>query len=139
MVDDHLYQATLDDSVLSSDGEVVVAVEVEDFDFGSLPPLDIGSDVVPAKPVPMPTPTLKSATLNRFSSASNAGVSGNVSLRSNGSQQVLLGVGLAVAVMAFITVLGMGMVSLTKPLPSAPPQIKSVENEDGRQVFIIRD
>ncbi len=76
MVDDHLYQATLDDSVLSSDGEVVVAVEVEDFDFGSLPPLDIGSDVVPAKPVPMPTPTLKSATLNRFSSASNAGVSG---------------------------------------------------------------
>ncbi len=134
VVDDAVYQATIDDSSLSADGEVVIAAEVEEFDFGSLPPLNLASDVVPAKPIPMPTPG------KRASGASSGATDGKqASLRSEGSQQLLLGVGLAVAVMAFITVLGMGMVSLTKPLPTKAPQIKSVEDGDGRQVFIIHE
>ena len=139
MIDDQLYQATLDDSSLSADGEVVVAVEVDEFDFGGLPPLDLGADVVPAKPVPMPTPAPRNAASSRFPLASKGGGGAKSTLRSEGSQQLLLGVGLAVAVMAFLAVLGMGMLSLTKPLPTTAPKIKSVEDGDGRQVIIIRD
>jgi serine/threonine-protein kinase len=60
-------------------------------------------------------------------------------LRDDKHQQLLLGVGLAVAVMAIIAVLGIGAVSLTRPLPTTSPVIKSVEDGDGRQVFIVRE
>jgi len=76
---------------------------------------------------------------NKAASGSIKQLASNAAWRGEGGQQLLLGVGLAVAIMAFIAVLGVGLVSLTKPVPSVTPNIKSVEDRDGHQVFIIRD
>ncbi len=136
VVDGATYQATIDDSSMSSGEEVALAVEVDEFDFGSLPPPDLGSGAAPAKPVPMPTP---SVSLRGPMSKLKGSGSTNANSRNEGNQQLLLGVGLTVAVLALVAVLGLGVVSLTKPAPSVAPQIKSIEQDDGRQVFIIHD
>jgi serine/threonine-protein kinase len=132
IIDDTLYQATIDDTSLSSDGEVVVAVEAGEFDFGTLPPIDLPSQTVPARPVPV-TPAKP-----KFSSIGPATVTTSV-LREDKNQQLLLGVGLTVAVMAIIGVLGLGALSLTRPMPTTAPVIKSVEDGDGHRVVIVRE
>lgn len=134
VVDDMTYQATIDDSSPSSDGEAVVLAEIDEFDFGQLPPVELGAVPAPSKPAPMPT-----MTSARAASSSKGSGSATIGLRGEGSQQMLLGIGLAIAVMAFLAVLGFGIMSFTKSPESVSPQIKSVEGGDGRTVFIIRD
>jgi serine/threonine-protein kinase len=132
VMDDTSYQATIDDTSLSSDGEVVVAVEASEFDFGSLPPIDLANQPVPNRPMPVTAAKPKVNVKSSVATTASA-------LRDDKHQQLLLGVGLAVAVMAIIAVLGIGAVSLTRPLPTTSPVIKSVEDGDGRQVFIVRE
>jgi serine/threonine-protein kinase len=107
-------------------------VEAGEFDFGMLPPVDLPSQTVPARPVPV------TAAKPKFTPSGPASVTASV-LHEDKNQQLLLGVGLAVAVMAIIAVLGLGALSLTRPLPTTAPVIKSVEDGDGRQVFIVRE
>lgn len=128
VVDDSVYQATIDDTSLSADDGMVEVVSLDEFDFAELPPMEVGLEPVPAKPLPMP-PT------NQGSAARGSAVR----LRGDGQQQVLLGAGLAIAVIALIGVLGLGIATFTQPAPSSTPKIKSVEEGDGRQVFIIHD
>jgi serine/threonine-protein kinase len=90
--------------------------------------MELSPDAMPAKPLPLP-PATKKAGMSASSER----------MQSEGKQQLLLGIGLAVAVIALLCVLGLGIVSLTQPVPSSTPKIKAVEDGDGRQVFIIRD
>jgi serine/threonine-protein kinase len=131
VVDDALYQATIDDTSLSSDGEVEVAVQAEEFDFGALPPIDLADQSpsastvakLPSRPVSKP----KSSAAKKSVSSQNSTDFPN--------QQLLLGVGLAVAVMALIAVVGFGFASFAKPLPQAPTPIKATE--DGKNVYVF--
>ncbi len=131
-VDDSLYQATIDDSSLSSDGEVPVVAVVDDFDFGALPPMNmVTTKVIPAmKPPPQAAPK-PVGTAQPKRSVANAG-------RGADSQQLLLGVGLAIAVLALLATLGITAYTLVKPPETAPATIKSMEGEGGGNVIIIR-
>lgn len=125
LLDDSLYQATIDDSSLSSDGEVEMAVEVDDFYFGNLPPVTMMAAARPPRPA-VPAPTAGRA----------AGSVGG--LQSSGNQQVLLGVGLALAFLALIFVVGLGVVSMSRELPKGQPRLKVTENDKDGKVVIVR-
>ena len=128
MVDEAVYQATIDDTSLSADGEVAIVNEVEEFDFAALPPVDSGKlPAPPAKPVALPGPSQRVAS-NR---------SGGHTSVDSGHQQVLLGIGLAVASIALLAVVGLGVMSFMQPLPQTQPKIKSVEDGKGGRLVII--
>lgn len=133
-IDDAVYQATLDDTSLSADEEVKVASGVDEIDFASLPPVDLGTQPAASIPAAYTTPVAsvpgkkqKAAAKPRKSATS--GVDG-------GGQQVLLGVGLALAFLALIAVVGFGIYSFTRPIENSTPAVKATE--DGK-VLIIRD
>lgn len=136
-VDDAVFQATMNDSSLSGDGEVVVVPEGE-FDFGSLPPVDLSKAVVPSPPVLPSQPS--SARKKSKRSVSRPTIDGAEPRPEGGNQQLLLGIGLAVAVMALLAVVGLGVVSFSRPLPQTSPKIKSMEGgKDGKSIVIIRE
>ncbi len=137
VVDDVLYQATIDDTSLSSDGEVAIAVEIDEFDFGNLPPVDLASNGTPSVPAvlaPVAAKAAKPASPRRRGQST-----AKSSIPESGNQQLLLGVGLAVAIMALLAVVGFGAVSLSRPMNPPAPKIKSVEGHNGSQVVIIRE
>ncbi|MGI9474453.1 MAG: protein kinase domain-containing protein, partial [Rubripirellula sp.] len=137
VVDDATYQATLDDSSLSADGEVVVSPIDDEIDFGSLPPMDLGMQSVgtaaATSSVYSPAALAKSPAKSKRSSKSSSSVSDN----GGSSQQLLLGFGLAVAVMALVAVVGLGVHSMSKPLENPPPKIKVTES--GKSLVILRE
>ena len=141
MIDHHVYQATIDDSSLSSNGEVpVVVAEVDDFDFSNLPATSFPAGVTNF-PAGDGASRQNHATANR----SSAGGSSKKSNRSGGAQrgsddqQLLLGVGLALAAFALIATLGVAMYTLMRPMEESSPKIKSVEGgEDGKDIIIIQ-
>lgn len=129
MVDEAFYQATIDDTSLSADGEVATDNEVEEFDFAALPPVDLGKlPNTPAKPVALPGPSPR-VTSKR---------SGGHTSADSGHQQILLGVGLAVASIALVAVVGLGAMSFMNPLPQTQPTLKAVEDGKGGRVVIIK-
>ncbi len=145
-VDDSVYQATLDDSSLSSDGEVPNVVVVDDFDFDSLPPIEIKpasispnlmrgpsagrAAAVPLRPGPVPPLSHPGAQSRGSRVAAPA---------KNDNQQVLLGIGLAIAIMALLATVGITVYTLLKPEKADPPVIKSMEDGNGGQVIILRE
>lgn len=124
-VDDVFYQATIDDSSLSSDGEIEMAAEVSDFDFGSLPPVEMLAAVQASRPAPMVARPGGSAI-----GPTAAPVSGN--------QQVLLGVGLALAFLALIFVVGLGVIAISRDLPQEQPRLKVTEGGKDGSIVIVR-
>ena len=142
MIDETVYQATIDDSSLSSDGEVPTVVtevitEVDELDFDNLPSV--------AFPAPVPTSTLARTSSSSFPQ----GQSSPPSLRNSAAkgqnaagghtQHLLLGIGLAVASLALIATVGIAIHSLMRPEPKIHQTIKSVEEgKDGRQIVIVR-
>lgn len=131
VIDEAVYQATLDDTSLSADGEVDTAMKVEEFDFASLPPVDLGEL---ASPTSMPALQPAAVPKNRNLSAK----SNNPKSRSSSEnyQQVMLGMGLAFAILALIAVVGMGVYSFTLSDERMTPTVKSLE--DGK-VIVIRE
>ncbi|TWU57291.1 serine/threonine-protein kinase [Rubripirellula reticaptiva] len=131
-IDEMTYQATIDDSSLSSDGEVEIVADESVFDFGDLPPVDMAS-VVMSKPVAIANAgpiKPKSVAGERNSPTSNGSASNN--------QQVLLGVGLAFAMIALVAVIGLGFISMSRPLPQAVPKIKVTEGGKDGSVIILQ-
>ena len=139
-VDDAVYQATIDDTSLSADGEVQIVADVdvvEAFDFGSLPPVDLA-----AAPPPGPSPLTQTAPAGpKRPAASKA--KPKSSHRSGGeptgNQQVLLGVGLALSIVALLAVVGIGIYSMLNADNQVQPKLKAVEDGKGGHVVIIRD
>ena len=144
VVDDDIYQATIDDTSLSSDGEVQTAgLAADEFDFGSLP---AAGAAVPAAAVAGATaagqqqPRLQAPAMPRATAAARPpgparGGRKRAERESSSNQQLLLGVGLAVAVVALLVVLVMVVVSFTKPLPEGPTKIKTMEDESGNIII----
>lgn len=122
VVDGTSYQATIDDTSLSSDGEVVMA-EVESFDFDSLPPVDLGTQT----PIPKPVQTLAKPDKKRKTSVSAA----------DGQQQVLLGAGLALATIALLATLGISGYLMLRSPSDSQPKIKQVEDGTGGRVIMV--
>lgn len=138
-VDDAVYRATLDDTSLSADGEVVIEVD-EFFDFEALPPIDLGGasrsvvapdlqqDNVSSHPAP-------ASYYHQQQPTKSKNQAGPLS-RANGTQQVLLGVGLAFAVLALIAVVVLAIYSFVRPEAKVVPAVKSLENGN---VVIVRE
>jgi serine/threonine-protein kinase len=137
VIDEALYQATIDDTSLSADGEVVIpvaAVEIEQFDFADLPPVDLSAAAGPPpqpalRPAVQPNKPLRPGGAKHQAAAKPMGI----------DQNLLLGVGLAIALMAMVAVLILGVYSLTRPLEQPSPKIKTVEDGRGGQVIIVRE
>jgi serine/threonine-protein kinase len=143
-LDDVVYQATLEDTSLSSGGEIDLAVELggDETDAGGFGELDFGElpSIVPQSPN---THDLSGATPYRGGVKAKQTKTGKADPKPKStsdqasSQLLLLGVGLTLAVLSLIAVLAIGAYSLSKPLPSAAPTIKKTENADGQSVLII--
>ena len=114
-IDERVYQATLDDSSLSADEEVGLGTGIEEFDFGNLPALS-------AITIPKFGGASTVASVNKAAAATNFADSAAM------KQQLLLGMGLTLAVLALIAVVGVAIVSFTRPLPTASPKIKATES-----------
>ncbi|MEM9369458.1 MAG: serine/threonine-protein kinase, partial [Planctomycetota bacterium] len=132
-IEDSVFQASLEDTSLSG-GEAITTVEiVEDFDFGSLPSL----------PAPSPPQTLAS-TPPQFRGTSTATTTANKASIKSGteskSQTILLGIGLALAVVALLVVLFAAFKTMNAPIEPAPAKIKATESgkQSGSNVIIIR-
>lgn len=134
-VDDSLYQATIDDTSLSDDGEVEVATSPDDFDFGSLPAVDLTNAV---SSVGTPPPAAPLANRSSLGSPLGSPRAASVAGPDAGRQQLLLGVGLTVAVLALVAVIGLGIMSAMKPLPDAAPKLKSMEDGKGGTVVFVK-
>lgn len=140
VVDAEVYQATIDDTSLSADGEVEVVEVAEEFDFGTLPPVEnlpavpntTGLNPVLQPPAKAPGQVPAKPARPAKKPVSNA---------EGGNQQLLLGIGLAVAIIALLAVVGMGIASVLKPPPSQTPRIKTVEmgKDGGPKVLVIQE
>jgi eukaryotic-like serine/threonine-protein kinase len=143
-VDDSVYQATLDDSSLSGDSEIPQAAVVDDFDFDSLPPIEIKatpvspslarstamgpSRAVPLRPSPIQPPVQAGVHSNKTRTAQQA---------RNDNQQLLLGVGLAIAILALLAVVSITAYTVLRPEKPDAPVIRSIEDGKGGQQVII--
>ncbi|SMP50026.1 serine/threonine protein kinase [Neorhodopirellula lusitana] len=157
-LDDRLFQATMDDgsSHPSDSVEVVDNVEiVEEFDFGTLPPLNDEGGVSAGS-------TFDSLgqfdSIGQFSSASQSQALTNPSAfpdksdpakpsrssvvqakrQSQDGQMMILGVGLAIAILALVLVVGMVAYTVSRPLPNQPSKLKSLEDGKGGRIIVIQ-
>lgn len=125
VVDGTVYQATIDDSSLSADGEVPVA-ELDHIDFDGLPAIDLSAQSPLATPAPLPTqqpPAKQKATATKTQEESQ--------------QQLLLGAGLALAIIALLATLAIAGYVLLRSNDAPQPNIKQMEDGKGRTVIIL--
>ncbi len=130
-----LYQATLSDSSLGGDVEMAVVVEDADIlDFGSLPPV---LKAAPTASTGFGQTAGGSRSPAQAKSFARPAASGSTTAATSGSQQIMLGIGLAIACLALIAVFAVGIVLALKPEEAKRPVIKSVENGKDKPVIII--
>jgi serine/threonine-protein kinase len=157
LADNSLYEATLSDSNLGSElDEVVVVDDKSLFEFDSLPPV-----LTNVKPMPRTAalaPANKRAAVQRKSapttprSASVVQPHHAFSLTSNHAstsypartnqakgdkQQIMLGIGLALACVSLLLVVGFGVYLVAGPESRKDPVIKMSEDRDGKQVIVL--
>lgn len=137
-IDESVYQATIEDTSLSSDGEVEI-VEVAqsgdlgEFDFSDLPDqTPVSSDeAVAYRGTSAANVTAPSQAKPQPASSGGSAMDRN--------QTLLLGIGLAIAFMALLGVVGMAIYSISKPLPEPNQPIKALEKgKDGSVIIIER-
>lgn len=118
---------TIDESSPQSFDTVV---ETPDIDFGSLPPID------PASSLPHMPAAAAGLPVNQFASPAPSNAKSNaVSASDDSRQNILLGIGLAIAIMALLVVVGMTMYQLTRE-DTERPKLKSTE-EGGKQIVVF--
>lgn len=143
MADGSLLLATLSDSSLETGiDEVTVVDDRALFDFASLPPVVAHRTNAPAANMPRSTVArFPPASLETFSPPAARPTAKRQTIAktqpNEGSQQVMLGIGLAMASMALIAVLAIGFFIAFRPQEDRRPIIKSTEDRDGRQVVIL--
>lgn len=134
-VDDALYQATIDDSSLSGDGDAVAAPVLDELDFDSLPPISVANAIPSAAGILLPPASYPNPAMMRSPVAAGSSVKATTSRGDH--QQLLLGIGLAVAVLALLASLGITAYTLVKPDEKTAPKIKAVEDGKGGTVVVI--
>lgn len=150
-LDDGIYQATLEDTSLSSDGEIDLGhegskatdSEFGEFDFADLPSV---ADLVSQPSTPYRGPIANKASANSNASATSKAPadpvrarSSKTDLRSDRNQTLLLGVGLSFAFIALIVVAGIGVYTISKPLPKVNPKIKLTESDKHSPIVIFQE
>ncbi|MFG0286552.1 MAG: serine/threonine-protein kinase [Rhodopirellula sp. JB044] len=173
-IDDKLFQATMEDSHSMPASEVDVVEVIEDFDFGSLPPLDVAGGSIsdfatssghtptgqPLSSNPLSSNPLSSGRVSNPSmpgaargqsgipaavkksgpvaaARTNAKNSSGGGQKSGDTQLVMLGIGLAIAVVALVLVVGVAAYTISRPLPNASPKVKAIEDGKGGRVFVV--
>ncbi len=120
------------------------------FDFGNLPATSapaVSKTNGASRAFPIATSTLKSlpAPATTRTSFAPAAAPGSVpkgtvaSGTTTQSQTLLLGIGLAVAVMALLMVAGFGFYLATRPEKDSRPTIRSVEDGEGSKVIVVKE
>jgi len=151
IADGLLYQDTLSDSSIGGDNEPVVVVDNSLFDFSDLPPIIatvpmplsrgmLGSTLTPGTKALRPT-TLSAPkqTPPGLTNQSWTPPTRKASATSGDHQQVMLGIGLAIACFALFAVLGIGLFIVLRPEQENLPKIKSTEDQSGKSIIIIGD
>gem|GEM_PF-1417531 len=146
--DGSLFEATLSDSSLGVEVDHVAVVDESSlFDFGSLPPVLANVPQVKsarlAKAGNAGKPVSSALTQAVAASQKAAANQANFTSRANSSsqvpaanQQLMLGIGLAVAFLALFAVVGIGVFVALRPEETKRPTIKSTENPNGGPVII---
>jgi len=143
--DGNLFQATLSDSALGGDaGPMVVVNETDLFDFGSLPPVLRNVTLPKVGQVLKQDPGVRqvSVALARAVAASQAAANTKPSTAKqpvDGNQQVMLGIGLALAFLALFFVVGIGAYIALRPQANERPIIKSTEDGTGKPIIIVSE
>ncbi len=142
---DVMLRATLsDDGGVSSGGSDAVlesgpllADSLDGFDFSDLPDVPAPSSLPVSRPGPATAGSLSAGPHHR----GGRSAASTTEPRSQGGQQILLGIGLALAVLALMAVLGMMAYTLNRPLENAKPRLKMTETKDekGGTVIIVDD
>ena len=121
------------DGFLSSDGGSGSSPPLSgDVDFSNLPPVDLGA-VQTALPVP-------SAVPNQFPASQGVAASKPKKQAASATapgQQVLLGIGLALAVIALLFTVGVMIYSLNQPEKQVAPKIKAVEDGKNGSIIVV--
>ncbi|MEO9591220.1 MAG: serine/threonine protein kinase, partial [Rhodopirellula bahusiensis] len=129
--DGQLYQATMEDqSVFNGSDADETLHDAGEFDFSTLP--DIGVATTPSA-FPGSASGLSSTPPPLAGAASKTNSSSNA--KSEQGQTLMLGMGLAIAVIALMTVLGMAAYTIAKPDNPPAPKIKATES--GKEIVII--
>ncbi|MEM6692321.1 MAG: serine/threonine-protein kinase [Planctomycetota bacterium] len=136
-IDEEVYQATIEDSSLSADGEVSFAEEVTDVDFGNLPDFSSAAAVTSGSFAGLPTNASLSNGNGLPAAKKSASTPARTSGTPSGNQQVMLGVGLTMAFLSLITVLGLGAYSVLKEPETKTPVFKKMEQSDGTSVINV--
>ena len=150
-IDDSVYNSTIDDSSGSCDvdavqranevEEVEVIEEFGEFDFGSLPPLDTSGGGVLSDflvhPSHDPLGCRNSAARPASAPPHPSATSASQKKRSDW-QLVMLGIGLAFAVIALVLVVGIAAYTISSPFPQAAPKIKSIEHGNQERVILVK-
>ena len=141
-VEEEVYQATLDDSSLSADGQIEAVQNAKELDFGSL---DLAAtETLPEYPdpfadsdgsIPQPAPSHNSASVHGKSTTNKNDIKSS-SNNSAGNRQLLLGAGLAAAVIMLLGVFGaVGYHFMDSSSPTMP-KFKAVPDENGNIVYV---
>ena len=122
--------SSLDDSGPLHDATPAGMAEVGEIDFGSLPPINVTpmqQTSLPMSPAALPTQSPLSSPNPKPRAAPSS--------TTNEKQSILLGVGLAISVMALLVVLGVTIYQMTTEDKTVKPRLKI--NETDKKVIIL--
>ena len=139
--DGSLYQSTLSDSSLGGDVEPMLVVDDRSiFDFGSLPLPSV--PMSPNAGVPRFAAAASGTGQRQIGAGRTSGAGPYVApvAKPEGvaSQQIMLGIGLALACLALLAVVGIGIFVAMRPEEVNRPTIKSTEDSNGKPIIIIQ-
>lgn len=124
--------ASLDDSGPLGEPLPGASSEFVEIDFGSLPPIDM-SNMAPTALSPAATPQSPLATPAK--SVRSGRTKADRGGESDSNQSILLGIGLALSIMALLVVLGVTFYQMTKE-NNASPKLKSMEDGKGNVIIV---
>ena len=155
IVDDKLYRASIEDTSFADSSHSDQPIDsLDDFDFGSLPPASApaytsspnasrsnsAGNFPPNGNFPaagtFPVGSSKPALSTKPGRSANSSAKDSRGSAGGDSQMVLLGIGLTVAVLALLVVVGMSFYTLTRPEGDSRPKLKTLEDGKGGVIVI---
>ncbi|MDV6031758.1 MAG: serine/threonine protein kinase [Phycisphaera sp. RhM] len=135
--DDSSSFASLDDSGPLGEASQGAMAEIAEIDFGSLPPIDLAAlSPVALSPAAVPVSPLATSRTAAGAPRQSTKKRGPTN-RTDASQSVLLGVGLALSIVALLAVVGVTFYQMTKD-EKAVTRLKTMEDGKGN-VIVIED
>ncbi|QEG02105.1 Serine/threonine-protein kinase PrkC [Stieleria maiorica] len=127
--DDSSSFASLDDSGPLGEASPAAMAEIAEIDFGSLPPIDLAT--LPGAAVPVSPLAAPSNAATKTTTPKTKRTGGDV----ESGQSILLGIGLALSIVALLAVVGVTFYQVTKD-DKASPRLKTMEDGKGNVIVI---